>query len=295
MAGEITVVLNPGSGGGDAQAAADKIVALFEAAGKKVRIRIPRNAVEIASLARDAADAGAEAVVAAGGDGSVSAVAGALAGSLVPLGVLPVGTLNHFARDLGIPTELEDAVRLIVSGQTIRVDVGEVNGRTFINNCSLGLYPIVVNQREQQQRRGYSKWPAFARALWIALRRLRLFTLHLETDRRDFTRRTPVAFIGNNVYQTEGLSIGSRASLSEGKLFVFVMRGTGRWGLTRVALSAVAGRLGPQKYFDAICTRELRIETKRRRIPVALDGELAVMESPLEFRSRPGALLVIAP
>ena len=142
MAGDIAVVLNPGSGGGDAQAAADKIVALFEAAGKKVRIRIPRNAVEIASLARDAADAGAEAVVAAGGDGSVSAVAGALAGSLVPLGVLPVGTLNHFARDLGIPTELEDAVRLIVSGQTIRVDVGEVNGRTFINNCSLGLYPL---------------------------------------------------------------------------------------------------------------------------------------------------------
>jgi diacylglycerol kinase family enzyme len=251
--------------------------------------------VEIETIAREAAAAGASAVVAAGGDGTVSAVAGVLAGSRVPLGVLPTGTLNHFARDLGIPADLDGAVRLIASGHAIPVDVGEVNGRTFINNCSLGLYPLLVNQREQHQRRGYRKWPAFARALLTALRRLPLFALHLETDRRDFTRKTPVAFIGNNVYQTEGLGIGSRASLSDGKLFVFVMRGRGRWELTRVALSAVAGRLGPKMYFDALCTRELRIETQRRRVPVALDGEFAVIESPLEFRSRPGALLVIAP
>src|SRR2546423_8205012 len=116
-------------------------------------------------LARAALAEGCDTVIAGGGDGTVSSVAGVLAGTRVILGVLPLGTLNHFAKDLGIPTDLGEALGVVLKGNTVQGDVGEGNGRVFINNSSLGLYPGIVKEREETQRRGVSKWPAFA---WAA-------------------------------------------------------------------------------------------------------------------------------
>ena len=149
-------------------------------------------------------------IVAGGGDGTVSTVAAALVDTDICLGVLPLGTLNHFAKDLGLPLDLEAAVRCIATGVTSRVDVGEVNGRVFVNNSSLGLYPDIVRDREQQQKRfGRGKWHALLRASIAALRRYPFLQVSLAVEGRERAYRTPFVFIGNNAYRMEGLTMAS--------------------------------------------------------------------------------------
>ena len=150
------------------------------------------------AAARRALADGAEAVVAGGGDGTINAVASVLAGSGVAFGVLPLGTLNHFAKDLGIPLALDEAVRNVAEGKPMQVDVGQVNERIFLNNSSLGLYPDIVRDREKQQRRlGRGKWPAAAWATIAALRRYPFLSVRLTIDGAQHARSTPFVFIGS--------------------------------------------------------------------------------------------------
>ncbi|MGB8507422.1 MAG: diacylglycerol kinase family protein, partial [Pyrinomonadaceae bacterium] len=215
------------------------------------------------------------------------------------LGVLPLGTLNHFAKDLGIPLTLADAARNVGSGRTTRVDVGEVNGHIFINNSSLGLYPRIVRRREKlQQRLGGrgGKWPAFLWAALSVLRRYPFLNVRLSADGGEIARRTPFVFVGNNEYRMEGFQIGGRACLDAGRLSLYVTHRTGRWGLLRLALRALFGRLREAKDFDAVCAVEIFVETHRpKHIPVAIDGEVMALTTPLHYRVRPGALRVIVP
>src|SRR5262249_1860097 len=145
---------------------------------------------------------GVDAVVAAGGDGTVSTIAAALAGGDVPLAVLPLGTLNHFARDLGMPATIADAARAIADGAVDRVGVGEVTGRIFVNNSSRGLYPLVVASREADQRAtGHGKWRAMLTAIWRVLRRFPLLAVQVRSAAGAVTARTPFVFVGNNAYR----------------------------------------------------------------------------------------------
>jgi diacylglycerol kinase family enzyme len=294
MPAPLIIIQNPKSGT-SRDVAAEKLVALLRALGKEARLITPAAGSEITALAAQAVAEGASAVVAAGGDGTVSGVANALVSTDVPMGVLPVGTLNHFARDVGIPTDLTEATRTIAAGRTVAVDVGEVNGRVFVNNSSLGLYPVLVKHREMQQRMGFGKWPAFAWAAVAAFRRFPFLTLRLEVDGHELRRRTPLVFIGNNLYEFEGLHIGTRASLQEGRMCLYVTHHTGRLGLLRLSLMGLLGRLHRGRTFDLLCTQELSVETRRKRISVALDGEVVSMEPPLDYRTRPAALRVIVP
>ncbi|HSE53738.1 MAG TPA: diacylglycerol kinase family protein, partial [Gemmatimonadales bacterium] len=162
--GHVAVILNPGSGAGSAEELGEQIAIAFRAAGREVRITLARSGPELTDAVRGAIAGKAAAVVAGGGDGTVSAVAAGLLGHDTPLGVLPLGTLNHFARDLGVPLGLEEAVEVILGGHTTAVDVGEVNGQTFLNNASLGLYPHIVLARRKHPARGMWKWII---ACWI--------------------------------------------------------------------------------------------------------------------------------
>ncbi len=235
-------------------------------------------------------------VIAAGGDGTISAVAAQLAGSGRALGVLPVGTLNHFAKDLRLPLDLPAAMEVCLSGRTERVDVGEVNGRIFLNNSSLGLYPSIVRHREKQQERfGRSKWPAFIWATLTVLRRYPFMDVRLSTDKGDFRRLTPFVFIGNNEYEMEGFRLGERAYLNAGRLSLTVAHRTGRLGLLRFALRALFGGLRDEKDLDSLCTKEVWVGTRRSRLRVATDGEVTIMRTPLHYRVRPGALCVLVP
>lgn len=289
------MILNPAAGAEQKLALTDRLCAAFAAAGTPATIIAAAGEPDLLAAARRAVTSGVCAVAAAGGDGTVSAVASELAGTGVPLGVLPVGTLNHFAKDLGIPLELDAAVRTIVSGKTRMIDAAEVNGRAFINNSSLGLYPQIVRQRELRQDLGHGKWPAFAWAALAALRWFPFLDLRLDVDGKVLRRRTPFVFIGNNAYRMEGLHIGSRASLSEGCLSVYIPRRTGRLGLVRLALAALAGRLHRSANFDAFAATEVRIESRRPLVDVAADGEVTAMRTPLEYRTLPGALRVLVP
>ena len=235
-------------------------------------------------------------IVAAGGDGTVSGVAAALAGTETALGVLPLGTLNHFAKDLHIPLDLRQAVEVITARQIRRVDVGEVNGRIFINNSSIGIYPSIVEEREQLRHQGYHKWPATAVATMRVLRRYRGVTVRIAVDGRERTWRTPFVFAANNQYEIDGIGLGGRARLDQGKLFVYLTPRTHARELPVLVVKALLGRACESGAFEIVQASEVKIDTRMaRRIRVAFDGEVATMRTPLIYRARPGALRVVVP
>ena len=230
------------------------------------------------------------------GDGTINAVASVVLDSGAVFGVLPMGTLNHFARDLRIPIQLDAAIATLAAGHVAQVDVGEVNGRIFLNNSSLGLYPDIVRDRQRQQRRlGRGKWTAFGWATLAALRRYPFLSVRLTLGEQGHARRTPFVFIGNNEYHMQGFNIGERARLDGGALSVYVAQRPTRWGLLKLALRALLGRLRQSREFHVFQAGEMVIETRHRRLRVATDGEVTVMAPPLRYRIRPAALPVIVP
>ena len=272
-----------------------RVAAALHAADVEADLRVVE-AGQLPDAAREAAGSDADVVVAGGGDGSLSAAAGVLAGGGKPFGVLPLGTLNHFARDLGIPLELEDAARTIATGHTREIDLGEVNGRIFLNNSSIGLYPRIVAERETERRRlGRDKWPAMLSAVLRVFRRFPLVTVHLRVEGRETLVRSPFVFVGNNRYEVSLFSVGGRDCLDAGELCLYLARVQSRGELLRLVLRALAGRLDQDRDFETTCFPELEVRTPRRSLRVALDGELVRMEPPLRYRIRPRALRVLAP
>ncbi|WP_414476031.1 diacylglycerol/lipid kinase family protein [Microvirga sp. M2] len=237
-----------------------------------------------------------DAVVVGGGDGSIRTVAQALAGSEVPLGILPLGTLNHFARDLGIPTAVDDAVALIAAGATRHIDVGEVNGEIFVNNSSLGLYPYLVLERERWRRHtGLARWSAMILAGLGALQRLRMRRFSIRTEGVVEPYRSSGVFIGNNEYSLETGAFGRRARLDGGRLCIYVGSAQGRVALIRLAFRAALGLIDAGRDLRAMKVSRAEILLQKDRLLVALDGEIRVLQPPLQYRSRPGALRVFGP
>lgn len=249
-------------------------------------------------IERAAADPAVDAIVLGGGDGTLSGGAGQIAGTGKTMGALPLGTLNHFAHDLGMPDDLEESLRVIAAGHTRAVDLAEVNGRVFLNNCSIGLYPSAVRQRERLRRlHGAAKWTAMARGAWDSLRRFRVLRLTLRFPDGERRLSTPQLVVGNNRYETRFLALGKREALDSGRLWVYAARHRGRFGFVRLVLRAMLGRLDQEQDFEQTPAETLEIHERRgaRRVFLALDGELAALAAPLRFRSRKGALTVIAP
>jgi len=291
----VEIIINAGSGADDKEEMRNQLAEIFSASDLTANISLAHSGDEISSLARRAAKNEAQLVVAGGGDGTVNAVAAELVGTDKSLGVLPLGTLNHFAKDLHIPLEIEAAAAIIIAGHSVDVDVAEVNGRIFINNSSLGLYPSIVREREKQQRLGSGKWPAFLWAGIAVLRRYPFLDVKLSVDGDELTRRTPFVFIGNNEYEMESFNVGARSCLNAGKLSLYLTNRTGRLGLIRLAWHALFGGLRNEKEFLALCAQEIWIATKHHRLRVAMDGEVTHMKPPLHYRVRPLALRVIVP
>ena len=294
--GNVIVIVNSSSGQGCEEGYEQELVAQFAARGVTAQVRLVHDGTRIAPTAAQAVKGGARCVVAAGGDGTVSAVASQLAGTDAVLGVLPMGTLNHFAKDNKIPLDIDAAIDTIAHGRVAQVDIAEVNGRLFINNSSLGLYPDIVLDRERQRRRlGRGKWPALIAACIHAARRYPVLSLSMEVDGRPMHRRSSFVFVGNNEYAMEGFDIGERARLDAGVLSLYVTQRTGRFGLLRLAFSALFHRLRQASDFDIVRCENATVETRRRRLMVATDGEVVAMQTPLRYRIRPGALRVMAP
>lgn len=292
---KITVIINAGAGADGKEDVRDQLVELFQAGGVEAQVSLAHTGDEVTELARKAAQSDADAIVAGGGDGTISSVASELMGTNKVLGVLPFGTLNHFAKDLQMPLELEGAVQTIIAGHTIDVDVGEVNDRIFLNNSSLGLYPSIVREREKKQRLGHGKWPAFVWAALAVMRRYPFLEIRLSVEGEQLTLKTPFVFIGNNEYEMESLKVGGRARLDAGKLSLYLTHRTGRLGLIVLALRALLGRLRQERDFVVLITEEIWLATKHRRVRVAFDGEVMIMEPPLHYRIHARALRVLVP
>ncbi|WP_034758990.1 diacylglycerol/lipid kinase family protein [Janthinobacterium lividum] len=293
---KIAVIINGGAGCGYAPDWAQQLEAKFAAVGLDADITLAQSGAEMIATAERALRDGAPIVVAGGGDGTINAVASVVVGSGTPFGVLPLGTLNHFAKDLNIPLELDAAIANVAQGVPHQVDVGEVNGRIFLNNSSLGLYPDIVRDREKQQRRlGRGKWLAFSWALLAALRRYPFLSVQLTLNDAVHARRTPFVFIGNNEYMMEGLNIGERERLDGGQLSLYVAQRPGRLGLLKLALHALFGKLSQAKDFDVLTATDLEVATHHRRLRVATDGEVTIMNTPLQYRIRKAALAVLVP
>jgi diacylglycerol kinase family enzyme len=293
---KLAVIVNAGAGQGHDQALVQTLHDQFDAHGLRPDVVLAHSGEEMISAAHSALARGVDTIVAGGGDGTINAVASVVAGSNAVFGVLPMGTLNHFAKDLKIPLELDGAIAVIAQGKARRVDVGEVNERIFINNSSLGLYPDIVRDRERQQSRlGRGKWLAFCWATVAALRRYPFLSVRVQMGEDSHARRTPFVFIGNNEYTMQGFNIGERDRIDAGHLSLYVAQRPTRLGLVRMAFSALFGRLKQARDFDVLHSGELLVETRHKRLRVATDGEVTVMNTPLRYRIRPGALMVLAP
>ncbi len=292
----IPVIINATAGTGWDETRLDGLAQAFRDAGVEVELLAARSGDEIRTHAKAALAKNPATVVAGGGDGTISSVAALVHGSPVALGILPLGTLNHFAKDLGVPLDLAEAVAVIARGKVIEVDVGEVNGRMFLNNSSLGIYPDIVRDRKRQQHRlGRGKRWALVWASLTALRRSAFLHLRITVDGVERVVRTPFIFIGNNAYIMEGFQIGKREGLQDGKLSVYFTRRPTRLGLIALGLRALFGRLEQARDFEALLAAEVTVETRHSRLPISGDGEVFAEKSPFEFRIRPRALKVIAP
>ena len=293
----VTVRLNRGGGAVSADPElAEKAATALRDAGVDADVELVSGG-ECAVRCRAVAERGDELLVVGGGDGTVSAAASALVGTETRLAILPLGTLNHFARDLGIPADLDEAARLIALRNERRVDVGEMNGRIFINNSAIGLYPLMVIDRDlQRMKLGRSKLLAMIVA---SLRTLVRFNHHRLTltvnEERTGRVDTPLLFVGNNEYRTDIGAAGSRERLDGGELCVFVMRKKTRRGMIAASIRALFNRARPGDMVQLDRVERLRVASHRSQLAVSLDGEVVRAEPPLDYKIRKQALRVIAP
>lgn len=292
------MVVNCGAGSVEADAVDEerrRMAEAFAPLGVDTRVAVVVGGA-VPSAVRAAVDRGADVVAVAGGDGTIGAAAEIVAGSDAVLGALPRGTFNHFARDLGIPLELADAARVVVEGRTVAVDVAEVNGRAFVNNSSVGLYPAMVDLREDiRSRRGWGKVRAAPVAALRVLRRFPVRRLHIRVDGERWHVRSPFVFVGNNRYEVGPKGVGARTRMAEGVLCCYVARATSRLGLVRMAVAAAVRGAAATPDLESACSSEVTIDAHGHRLLVAVDGEVESIRSPLRYRVRPGALRVRVP
>jgi diacylglycerol kinase family enzyme len=296
----IQVILNGGGGtlaGADSGEMVGRLRSAFEAGGVDAEIDLVEPDTLSDAFERAAKRNDLDAIVAGGGDGTISSAASALAGGGTPLAILPLGTLNHLARDAGIPSDLEEAAKVIAAGNARPVDIAEVNGRIFVNNSAIGLYPHFVRAREAQQRRlGRSKRLAMLFATVRALRHFPRNRLAVTIDGKDAHLDTPLLFIGNNVYDTSLLTLGQRSRLDGGELCLYAVLAPTRLRFLWLGIRALFGRLDQERdFFSAAGIKEIVIGSRHDALPVAMDGETETLQTPLRYRVRPAALRLIVP
>lgn len=303
-AGPIFIVLNPGSGAQDAETARARIEAVLVAGGRACEFVAVPDPARLHATAADCvrrASAVRGTVVAAGGDGTINAVAHAVLGSGCPFGVLPMGTFNYFGRTHGIPEDVEAAARVLLEGRVKPVQVGAVNERIFLVNASLGLYPKLLEERESAKRQfGRSRLVAFVSAFYTLLRNHRVLRLWLRCDDAVASIATPTLFVGNNRLQLEQLGIAEAACVDHGQLAAIALRPVSAAGMLGLALRGSLGRLGEADNVLSFPFREilLSVAVGRRRPPrikVATDGEVMWMRLPLQLRVADQMLPLLCP
>ncbi len=292
--------MNGGSGHHDSERTRATLSAIFTEAGREHAFFLLENPAELARQAGNAVEAAharGGVVVAAGGDGTLNAVAQAVLGSGCTFGVLPQGTFNLFGRVHGIPQDTAAQARALLSGHVEHVQVGLMNGRAFLVNASVGLYPQVLEDRETfKDRFGRSRSVAVAAGLVTLARHRELLELDVETDGREYSLRTPTLFVGNNRLQLERIGIAAASRLDDGTLAGIVVRPISTCAMFGLALRGALGTLGDAENVHGFSFRKLVVQPRgKRRIKVSTDGEVQRVKTPLVFEVAPHALPLLVP
>lgn len=310
------VLMNAGSGSLD-ESHPDELRAALQASGRAWKL-VPLTPPDIEHSARLAVAAAKHAgaiVVAAGGDGTIHAVANAVSDSGCVMGVLPEGTFNYFCRAHGIATDPVEALQQLLQGQVIPVQAGRINGRLFLVNASVGLYPVLLEDRERfKSVLGRSRLVAGLAAIYSMLRRPVQMTLSMRgqadaasgqvSGQRIF--RTPTLFVGNNALQLQQIGLlpatAEEAALPTlaRQLHAVVLAPVSTLRLFWLALRGALGSLGeePESVWHFPFQQ---LEVRRHGYPgqfhvqVATDGEVRWMRTPLQFEVVPEALHLIVP
>ncbi|RAP40325.1 diacylglycerol kinase [Rhodovulum viride] len=269
---------------------------LLDQTGLEAEIRSPRPGQSLTALAHEALDQGCGTLVAAGGDGTICAVAEACHDRDATLGVVPQGTFNYFARGLGIPLDPEAAVAALAGGTTAELRLGEVNGAVFLNNASLGLYPAILERRETTYRRwGRSR----AAAYWSVAQTLagmrRAMRLRIDLDGQTLTLRTPLAFVANSAYQLQQFNLDGIDALETGAFPLFTAPDASRAEIARATLGLALRAAQEGQDFELHRASRIVIDPGRPRVLVARDGERQMMQAPLTIRRRDRPLRVLVP
>jgi diacylglycerol kinase family enzyme len=297
------IVMNAGSGHSETQLRRSTIENVLANNGRHCQLELVDDPAQLETIARSMAaralaDGGV--LVAAGGDGTINAVAHEALLAGCPFGVLPQGTFNYFGRTHGLPEDLTEAVYAMLRARLRPVQVGVLNERIFLVNASVGLYPKLLEERELDKRHyGRNRVVAFFSALKMALRPHRHLRITLELDGKTRNLRTTTLFVGNNRLQLE--QVGARADLieavGEGQLVAIAPRPMGKLGLIGLLVRGLLGRLGSADDVETFAFKRLTVRTPavygRRRLKVAADGEVTRMAMPLEFRVLEGRLLLL--
>jgi diacylglycerol kinase family enzyme len=221
-------------------------------------------------------------VIAAGGDGTVNAVANIVVKLQLPMGVIPAGTLNHFAKDAGIPLDIDEAAKAIVHGSPEKIDYCTVNDHVFINNSSIGTYPTTVLKRDELQPK-LGKWFAATVVTVQALYHVKSTHLQFELNGKSHVFKTPLAFIGNNSYQPEKVGFANRERLTGGDLFLYVVKANRFTALLRLTVSGFLGKKNLRHGFSEMTKDSLRINSSKAKLNVAVDGEVLSLRPPLQY------------
>jgi diacylglycerol kinase family enzyme len=295
MSARFAVIVNAASGSRSTQHKLRQLRRVFALHNAQPEFFLAHGSGALLSAVQKALTQGWETVVAAGGDGTVSTVAAEVVRAKAVLGLLPLGTLNHLAKDLKIPQDLDKAVEVLVAGHTVAIDVGEVNGRIFVNNSSIGLYPKLVRLRKKHEGWGRSRGAALLAAAIGVLRGYSFYEVRLEIAGQDTMLRTPFVFVGNNEYEIEGARFGARQQIDRQQLTLLVLRHSSRLGLLPIVWRLLFGGLRQARDFDVYIVDRARIDAKKKFLPVSLDGEVITLPTPLEYTLAPRALKVIVP
>jgi diacylglycerol kinase family enzyme len=289
------VILNRGAGRHQDETQA-QIEKFFRSRGVGAQMLVARDGGEIARLAADAARSDTEVIVAAGGDGTIDGIASALANTGKILGVIPLGTFNLLARRLNIPVDLEGALQTVVNGRVAEINVGEVNGRVFLSRSSVGLYPLALHQREKMYRRlGRSRLIALLSGATALVRWGNIMTIRLTTEEDGHLFRSRFVFVCNNPAELDYFNLPGRQCIDADKFAVYVPKPLSPAGIVRLGFRMLGRRAQECRDFETFCARDVSFEIKPSRVPVSLDGEVEVMQSPLHYRLRPGALRIRLP
>jgi diacylglycerol kinase family enzyme len=268
----------------------------FLARGIHPHVNVAHSPEQLDAAIQRSAASDSAIVVAAGGDGTVSAVAASLVNTGKVLGVLPFGTSNYFARNAGVPFELDRALGAIAGGHTRPLTVGEVNGRIFVNDCSIGLSPAPPAQPESAHRgKGRSRLAAYVSAVAALARPPAHMNLEVQFENGGICCETSGLFVANNAYQLQALGACRPEGLDAGRLAMFIAQPAGVRQLWRQALTGMSKRLDDVPSLDTFCAADVVVTARRKSIPVELDGEFFHLESPLHYRIRSDALQVMVP